>query len=161
MMTEQEIYDAALLDKAARMTGVDPTTVVLANPFTKSGARARQIQMGVSELDPRRAAEWRREAPGGEISVATLNECMAGGELSPAAMQELWDKDPQFVVDTQRQQQAVDQARKEGLINGAAEKRWQNMLLQTGGDEHAAKRRIEAEDQANDAYARRLAGELV
>ena len=160
-MTEQDKYDAALLDKAARLTGVDPRKITNGNPFLKSGATARQVQMGVSELDPRRAAEWRREAPGGEISVATLNECMAGGELSPAAMQELWDKDPQFVVDTQRQQQAVDQAREKELISGAAEKRWQNMLHQTGGDEHAAKRRIEAEDKANDAYARRLAGEIV
>ena len=61
------------------------------------------IQAAVAEFAPEQAAKWRCDAGGG-LSVQTLSEMQSGGELSDAAMSDLWLHDPVFVADKQREQ---------------------------------------------------------
>ena len=103
------------------------------------------LQAAIAELDPAQAARW-RVAAGGGLSVATMAELQSGEPLSAAAQQDLWNHDAEFVSEFQQQRDNSLEEQFKALEKGAAEKRWQNMLHQTGGDEIAAKRRIEAED---------------
>ena len=85
------------------MAGVDSKKIKPENPFTKNGMTAGLIQAAIAELDPAQAARWRVDAGGG-LSVATLTEVHAGGELSDAAKSDMWLHDPDFVVNRQREQ---------------------------------------------------------
>ena len=149
-----------LLNRACQMTGTDPNTISPENPFSKSGKVAQMLQVACAEIDPEQSARWRVDAGGG-LSVATLSEMQSGEQLSQAAMQDLWNHDPAFVVDLQRQHQDADQQALKALEEKTAELRMNRAMREAGGNKWEAKRRIEAEDQANDVYARRLAGELV
>lgn len=156
-MTKKEIE---LLANACRMAGIDATKISPSNPFEKSGGTAGMLQAAVSELDPEQAAKW-RVAAGGSLSLATMAELQSGEPLSEAAQRDLYDHDPAFVVDLQRQQQDAEQQALQALEEQTAALRMKRALRDAGGNEHQAKRAIAAEDQANELHARRLAGEVV
>ena len=64
------------------------------------------MQAAVGEFAPEQAAKWRCEAGGG-LSVQTLFEIQAGGDLSEAAVNDLWLHDHQFVADRRREQSSA------------------------------------------------------
>ena len=64
------------------------------------------LQAAVDEFAPEQAAKWRCVAGGG-LSMQSLSEIQAGGDLSDAAMNDLWLHDHQFVADTQREQSSA------------------------------------------------------
>ena len=103
IMTPQEIQ---VLQQACKAAGVNASKIRPQNPFTKSGSTASMIQAAVAELAPEQAAKWRCDAGGG-LSVQTLAEMQSGGELSDAALSDLWLHDPVFVVDKQREQSSA------------------------------------------------------
>ena len=145
-MKPQEIQ---ILSQACRMAGIDAGTITPENPFSKSGKVAGLIQAAVSEIAPEQAARWRVDA-GGSLSVATLAEMQSGEPLSEAAMNDLWNHDPAFVVDRQKEQQQQEQAVIQQMEKRTAELRLKNTMRQTNGNETEARRVIEAED-ANEA----------
>ena len=149
--------DVTLLAEVAKQVGVDPYKLSRENPFSKSGKVAQLLQMGVAEFYPAKAAEWRTVADGG-VSAGTLAELKAGGELSPQAMQDLWDHDSAFVeaLIERRQQQESDQM--QALEKRAEELRWNRELKAAGGNEHQAKRSIAMQDEANAEHAARVSG---
>ena len=98
-MTSIEIE---ILQRAFQAARIDASKIKPENPFTKSGSTATLLQAAVSEFAPEQAAKWRCEA-GGSLSVQTLSEIQAGGDLSDAAMNDLWLHDHQFVADRQRE----------------------------------------------------------
>ena len=98
---------------------------------------------------PAQAARW-RVAAGGSLSVATMAELQSGEELSAAAQADLWNHDPEFVAEFQQQQEKSLEAQLKALERGAEEKRLQNTMIRTGGDERQAKQLIAAEDTENE-----------
>ena len=156
-MTPKEIE---LLANACRMAGIDATKITPANPFEKSGGTAGMLQAAVAELNPVQAAKW-RVAAGGGLSLATMSELQSGQPLSESAQNDLYAHDPQFVRDVQQQQERAAEDQMNEMLQKTEELRFKRALRDAGGNEHQAKRVIAAEDQANDAYARRLAGEAV
>ena len=99
-MTPEEIR---ILNDCCRIAGVDASKIKPENPMSKKGSTASLLQAAAAEFHPAQAAKWRLDA-GGSLSVATLTEVHAGGELSDAAMSDLWLHDPEFVVNRQREQ---------------------------------------------------------
>ena len=67
------------------------------------------LQAAVASIDPAQAAKWRVEA-GGSLSIATLAEMQSGNQLSPKAMEDLWNHDAAFVADTIKQRENSEQA---------------------------------------------------
>ena len=134
-----------LLNRACKMAGIDSSKISPSNPFEKSGSTAGMLQAAIAELDPAQAARW-RVAAGGSLSVATMAELQGGEELSAAAQADLWAHDPEFVAEFQQQREKGLEAQLKALEDGANQKRFQNTLLQTGGDERQAKRMIAAQD---------------
>ena len=104
-MTPKEIQ---ILHQACVAAGVDATKIQPDNPFSKSGGTAQMLQAAVSEIDPAQAARW-RVAAGHGLSLATMAEMQSGGELSEAAMQDLWEHDSAFVTDTIKQRQQAEE----------------------------------------------------
>ena len=98
-MTPNEIE---VLQRACQAARIDASKIKPENPFTKSGSTATLLQASVAEFAPEQAAKWRCEAGGG-LSIQTLSEIQAGGDLSEAAMNDLWQHDHQFVADKQRE----------------------------------------------------------
>ena len=148
LKTEREVN---LLLAACRMTGTDPTKITCENPATKSGKTAQMLMVAAGEIDPEQAARWRQAAPGGQLSVATKGECYAakrGADLSPAAQQELWEKDPDYVKRRLEGQKGSDEAILAALDKAADELRLKNAIHSCGGNEAEAKRQIAAQDQA-------------
>ena len=105
-MTSQEIQ---ILNQACQMAGIDSSKISPSNPFEKSGGTAQLLQAAVAEVSPQQAAKW-RVAAGGSLSIATLSEMQGGGELSQAAMEDLWNHDAAFVADTIQQKENSEQA---------------------------------------------------
>ena len=134
-----------LLNRACKMAGIDSSKISPSNPFEKSGSTAGMLQAAIAEIDPAQAARW-RVAAGGSLSVSTLSELQGGEELSAAAQADLWAHDPEFVAEFQQQREKGLEAQLKALEDGANQKRFQNTLLQTGGDERQAKRMIAAQD---------------
>ena len=141
-MTPKQIQ---LLNRACKMAGIDSSKISPSNPFEKSGSTAGMLQAAIAEIDPAQAARW-RVAAGGSLSVSTLSELQGGEELSAAAQADLWAHDPEFVAEFQQQREKGLEAQLKALEDGANQKRFQNTLLQTGGDERQAKRMIAAQD---------------
>ena len=81
-MTPNEIQ---ILQHACQAARIDASKIKPENPFTKSGNTATLLQAAVGEFAPEQAAKWRCEAGGG-LSVQTLSEIQAGGDLSDAAL---------------------------------------------------------------------------
>ena len=158
-LTAQDKKDAALLAEACRITGTDPSKIKPGNPFKKSGATAKMIQMGVSQVDPVRAAEWRLDAGFG-FSVKTISELQSGEPLSAEAQQDLYDHDPAFVREFQQQKQQSFEDQLKALEDGANQKRLQNTMVRTGGDERQARRVIAAEDAEQAAREQQRQGAL-
>jgi len=102
-MTPKEIQ---ILQRACQVARIDASKIKPENPFTKSGSTATLLQAAVGEFAPEQAAKWRCEAGGG-LSVQTLSEIQAGGDLSDAAMNDLWLHDHQFVADRRREQSSA------------------------------------------------------
>ena len=98
-MTPNEIQ---ILQRACQAAGINASKIKPENPFTKSGTTATLLQASVAEFAPEQAAKWRCEAGSG-LSIQTLSEIQAGGDLSEAAMNDLWQHDHQFVADKQRE----------------------------------------------------------
>ena len=138
-----------LLNRACKNAGIDSSKIIPSNPFEKSGSKAGMLQAAIAELDPAQAARW-RVAAGGSLSVATMAELQSGEELSAAAQADLWNHDPEFVAEFQQQQEKSLEAQLKALERGAEEKRLQNTMIRTGGDERQAKRLIAAEDAENE-----------
>ena len=153
-MTDREIN---LLNTVCRMTGTDPTTITAENPAKKSGKTAQMLMAYAGEIDPEQAAIWRQEA-GAKLSVATLAELGAGGALSPAAHQELWDKDPTWVVKSQRAMAEKAKADEQKQQQDYEALRFKNAMHRVGGDEAAARRLIEGEDALNAQHEQRRLG---
>ena len=99
-MTPEEIK---ILNDCCRIAGVDASKISAENPMSKKGGTASLPQAAAAEFHPAQAAKWRLDA-GGSLSVATLTEVHAGGELSDAAKSDMWLHDPDFVVNRQREQ---------------------------------------------------------
>ena len=116
------------------------------NPFTKKGGVAQMLQMTAAEFHPEQAAKWRNEAGMG-ISAGTKAELRSGQPLSQRAMADLWEHDPQFVVESRRSQQQQEEQALASMEQKAAEMKLRNRAIQFGGDLDQAKRAIEAEDQ--------------
>ena len=102
-MTEKEIE---VLAQACKAADIDATKIKPENPFSKNGSTATMLQAAVAEFHPEQAAKWHCEAGGG-LSVQTLSEIQAGGDLSDAAMNDLWLHDHQFVAERQREQSSA------------------------------------------------------
>ena len=118
-MTPEEIQ---VLQQACKAAGVNASKIRPLNPFTKSGSTASMIQAAVAEFAPEQAAKWRCDAGGG-LSVQTLAEMQSGGDLSQAAMNDLWLHDPVFVADKQREQSSVVEKQLKWLDAEADKKR--------------------------------------
>ena len=131
------------------MTGTDPKTISPENPFSKSGKVAQMLQVAVAEIDPEQSARWRVDAGGG-LSVATLSEMQSGEQLSQAAMQDLWQHDPAFVVDVQRQQQTAEERMLKSLDEGAAATKLRNKAREFGGNEERAREALKAEAERDE-----------
>ena len=140
-MTKTEIE---LLAKACRMAGIDASKIAPANPFEKSGKVAEMLQVAVAELNPTQAAKW-RVAAGGGLSIQTLSELQSGQELSQQAQRDLWNHDPQFVADVQRQQVSAEEQALKSLEEGAAATRLRNKVREVG-NEARAREALKAED---------------
>ena len=153
-MTPKEIQ---ILHQACVAAGVYPSKIQPDNPFKKSGGTAQMLQAAVAEIDPAQAAKWRTDS-GQSLSVATMAELHSGEPLSDKAKQQLWDLDPKFVEDVQKQQVKHEQDILKQMRDSTAEKRWNTTLNQVGGDQHQAKRVIEAEDQRMAAQQQQQAG---
>ena len=106
IMTPNEIQ---ILNQACQTAGIDSSKISPSNPFEKSGGTAQLLQAAVAEVSPQQAAKW-RVAAGGSLSIATLSEMQGGGELSQAAMEDLWNHDAAFVADTIQQKENSEQA---------------------------------------------------
>ena len=126
--------------------GKDPHELQDENPFTKKGGVAHMIQMAAAEFHPEQAARWRNQAGLG-ISAGTKAELRSGQPLSQKAMADLWEHDPQFVVESRRHQQQQYEQGLEKYEREAAQKRLQNRAIQFNGDLEQAQRSIDAEDQ--------------
>ena len=136
--------------QACQMAGLDANKISPENPFKKSGKTAELLQAAVAEVDPVQSARWRRDS-GKSLSVATMAELQSGKELSSSAKNDLWDHDPQFVRDCQRQVNNSEQEMLKQWEQEAAEKRLKNTMLRTGGNAAMAKRLIADEDAATQA----------
>lgn len=147
-MTEREID---VLNKACQMSGIDPSTISAENPATKQGKIAQLLMAAAGEIDPVQAAMWRKAAPGGGFSIATLGEMQSGQQLSNRAKQELWEKDPEFVVARIKQREQQFEADKKWLEDGAAASRLRNKMREVGGNEDRAREAIAREDAAEKA----------
>ena len=101
MMTPQELN---IFIDCCKRVGKDPHELQDENPFTKKGGLAQMIQMAASQFHPEQAARWRNQAGLG-ISAGTKAELRSGQPLSQRAMADLWEHDPQFVVESRRHQQ--------------------------------------------------------
>ena len=134
--------DATILADVAKKVGQDPYKVKRENPFTKSGNVAKQLQVGVAELYPVKAAEWRSAVDGG-VSAGTIAELKAGNDLSPQAMADLWAHDGKFVQELiqSRQQQEKDL---EAKFAAEADR----MLRKREGDETVDRQNAKAEADA-------------
>lgn len=143
-MTPQELN---IFIDCCKRVGKDPHDLQDENPFTKKGGVAQMIQAAASQFHPEQAARWRNQA-GMSISAGTKAELRSGAPLSQKAMADLWEHDPQFVVESQRHQQQQDEQALAQWERAAEEKRLRNRAIQFGGDLEQAKRVIEAEDAA-------------
>ena len=136
------------------MAGVDTTKIKPENPFEKSGATATFIQGAVEQIDPVMASKW-RVAAGGGSSLATMAELQSGESLSEAAQKDLFQHDPEYVKEITAQKVKAEADYIKQMEEKTAEMRFRNTLRRAGGNEHAARRMIEAEDQQNAAMAKR------
>ena len=153
-MTPKQIQ---LLNRACKMAGIDSRKISPSNPFEKSGSTAGMLQAAIAELDPAQAARW-RVAAGGSLSIATMAELQSGEELSAAAQADLWNHDPEFVAEFQQQQEKSFEAQLKAMEDGANQKRFQNTMIRTGGDERQAKRMMQAEDAEQAARVQQRQG---
>ena len=138
-----------LLNRACKNAGIDSShssrLIHLRRVDLLRGCCKQRLQ----NYTPAQAARW-RVAAGGSLSVATMAELQSGEELSAAAQADLWNHDPEFVAEFQQQQEKSLEAQLKALERGAEEKRLQNTMIRTGGDERQAKRLIAAEDAENE-----------
>lgn len=147
MMTSQEIQ---VLYKACREAGIDASKITPSNPFSKSGGTAALLQAAVALIDPAQAARWRVDAGGG-LSIATLAELESGEQLSQQAQKDLWDHDPKFVDQYNRERQQTEAAMLKALDDDAAAMRLRNKMREVGGNEIRAKQMLANEAAADDA----------
>ena len=101
-------------------------------------------------------ARQRRVAAGGELSLATLSELQSGESLSEAAQKDLFQHDPEYVKEVVAQRQNAEEQLLKQMEEKTAEMRFNNTLRRAGGNEHAARRMIEAEDQQNARHQQQL-----
>ena len=151
-MTPKEIQ---LLAQACQVAGIDASKIAPSNPFEKSGKVADMLQVAVSEIDPLQAAKW-RVAAGGGLSLATMSELQSGEALSETAQKDLFQHDPEYVKEVVAQRQNAEEQLLKQMEERTAEMRFNNTLRRAGGNEHAARRMIEAEDQQNARHQQQL-----
>ena len=151
-MTKKEIE---VLAQACRAAGVDTTKIKPENPFERSGATAAFIQGAVEQIDPVMAAKW-RVAAGGGLSLATMAELQSGQVLSETAQKDLFQHDPEYVKEVVAQRQNAEEQLLKQMAERTAEMRFQNTLRRAGGNEHVARRMIEAEDEQNARHQQQL-----
>ena len=144
-MTPREIQ---ILNRACQMAGIDSSKIRPENPFTKSGGTPSLLQAAVAEIDPQQAARWRVEAGGG-LSVATLSEMQSGGDLSRAAMEDLYLHDAEFIADQAKQQQDYETRMLADMEAKSQEMRLQMKTRQLGGNEDRARAELEREALAD------------
>lgn len=128
------------------MAGIDSKKISPSNPFEKSGATAAMLQEAIAQIDPVQAARWRVDA-GGQLSVSTLAELQSGQDLSVAAQRDLFEHDPKFVEEIQRQQVDQEAAQLKALEDQAAKMRLSREVRNAGGNEVQARRVIALEDE--------------
>ena len=144
-MTPKEIQ---VLNQACQMAGIDSSKISPNNPFEKSGGTAQLLQAAVGEIDPAQAAKW-RVAAGGSLSIATLAEMQSGDQLSPKAMEDLWQHDAAFVVERQKERKQEKEDLDKWLDEQADASRLRNKMREVGGSEAKAKQALAAEDAAD------------
>ena len=93
---------------------------------------------------------------GGGLSLATMAELQSGEALSEAAQKDLFQHDPEYVKEVVAQRQNAEEQLLKQMEERTAEMRFQNTLRRAGGNEHAARRMIEAEDQQNARHQQQL-----
>ena len=148
------------------MAGIDSSKISPSNPFEKSGGTAKLLQAAVGEIDPAQAARW-RVAAGSSLSIATLAEMQSGQQLSQKAMQDLWQHDAAFVVDSQRAKVENEAALLASMSAEADAMRLRNKTREMGGNEARAREVLATKAAAEDARkakqveAARMAGRLV
>ena len=160
-MTTKQLSDedAAILADVAKKVGQDPYKLSRENPFSKSGKVAQLLQVGVAEFFPAKAAQWRTAVDGG-VSAGTIAELKAGGQLSPQAMQDLWEHDPSFVDELikRRQQQETDL---EAKLDAEADKMRRNREGDAEVDRQNAKAEADAKARAESAERARQMQERI
>ena len=117
------------------------------------------LQMAIADLDPVRAAELRLEAGMG-FSVATIEELQSGQPLSSEAQADLYAHDPAFVREFHQQQQQSYEDQLKFMDDETERLRLKNAMVRTGGNEHQAKRMIDAEDAEKAAREQQRMGVL-
>ena len=132
------------------MAGIDSSKISPSNPFEKSGGTAKLLQAAVGEIDPAQAARW-RVAAGSSLSIATLAEMQSGQQLSQKAMQDLWQHDAAFVVDSQRAKAENEAAILASMVDEANAMRLRNKTREMGGNEDRAREALAAEAAADEA----------
>jgi hypothetical protein len=75
----------------------------------------------------------------------------SGQQLSQKAMQDLWQHDAAFVVDSQRQQQDNEAALRQKMVDEANAMRLRNKTREMGGNEDRAREVLAAEAAADEA----------
>ena len=147
--------DSEILADIAVKVGLDPYKIKNENPHKFSGKVSQQLIAGAAEFYPEVNAKWRSEVS--TISPGTMAELRSGKELSSRAKQDLYDHDPQFVRDCQRQVSDSEQQMLKQWEQEAADKRLKNTMLRTGGNAAMAQRLIAEEDAASQAHAEKQA----
>ena len=89
------------------------------------------------------------------MSLATMAELQSGEALSEAAQKDLYQHDPEYVKEVVAQRQNAEEQLLKQMEERTAEMRFNNTLRRAGGNEHAARRAIAAEDEQNAAMAER------
>ena len=147
-MTPTEIQ---VLQQACQAARIDASKIQPENPFKKSGSTATLLQAAVAEFAPAQAAKWRCEAGGG-LSIQTLSEMQAGGELSDAALADLWNHDAQFVQD-----RIQEQSKSEERILAAMDKETDRLRRKRDGDKvvDAQNAKAAADQEAKEESLRR------
>ena len=99
----------AILLRAAKAAGQDPTKLQAKNPYTLQGPVAELMQASVAQIDAEQAQRWSEEAGAG-LSLATLAYQQGLGEMTPSIFNELALNRPADVA-AAREQAIEDQLR--------------------------------------------------
>ena len=85
-----------------------------------------------------------------------MAELQSGEALSEAAQKDLFQHDPEYVKEVVAQRQNAEEQLLKQMEEKTVQMRFQNTLRRAGGNEHVARRMIEAEDEQNARHQQQL-----